>query len=85
MANLPKHTHPIDTDFFKDAIAKADLTQNEVASRLGLDKGAMSLMIHGKRKMTMAEAVALADMLNLDVHKVLARALGVPPKKARKA
>jgi hypothetical protein len=33
----------------------------------------------------MAEAVALADMLNLDVHKVLARALGVPPKKARKS
>ena len=81
MANLPKHTIPIDKKFFTTAFEKKGMSQNEVAEKLGIDKSAMSLMLSGKRKMTVAEAMQLAQMLDKSIETILIRSGGLRAKK----
>lgn len=70
----------VDTRWFQNAIRNADLSQNRLAAVLGIDKGALSLMLNGKRKMTLDEAARLAEILNLPVDEVLAHAGAKLPK-----
>ncbi len=81
LANLPKHTIPIDKKFFTKAFADAGLSQNKVAAELGLDRGAMSLLINGKRRMKTEEVMQLSTLLNLPVEKVIAKSGSLNIKK----
>jgi transcriptional regulator with XRE-family HTH domain len=80
MANLPKETFLIDTDFFQSAIAASGRSQNEVADFLGIDKGAMSLLLNGKREMKIREAVTLSKLLGLTLDQVIVRSGALSPK-----
>lgn len=79
MANLPSYRIPIDKKFFQSAFADAGLSQNAVADRLGIDKGSMSLMMAGKRKMTLAEAAAIAGVIESTIDRVLAKSGAMRP------
>jgi hypothetical protein len=90
VANLPKYRIPIDKKFFQSAFADAGLSQNDVAARLSLDKSSMSLMVSGKRKMTLAEASTLAAIIGVTIDKVPAKSGAMRPvirdtKRPRKA
>ena len=80
MANLPKETFLIDTDFFQSAIVASGRSQNEVADFLGIDKGAMSLLLNGKREMKIREAVTLSKLLSLTLDQVIMRSGALAPK-----
>jgi len=73
MANLPKYTIPIDSEFFRLALKAAGISQNELAKALGIDKGAMSLVFSGKRHLSLKEAHILANRLNLDLSVIVKR------------
>jgi transcriptional regulator with XRE-family HTH domain len=79
VANLPKYLIAIDKKFFQSAFADAGLSQNDVAARLALDKSSMSLMMSGKRKMTLAEAAAIAGIIDSTIDKVLAKSGAMKP------
>lgn len=86
MANLPKYVFQIDKAFFVKAFDNAGLSQNEVATRLKIDKGAMSLLLSGRRKMKIEEAMALAQMLDMTIDKIIAKSGATRPTvRARKA
>ena len=67
-------TNHIDTHWFKDRIADKRLSQRKLASLMGLDPGALSLALNGKRKMSAAEASDIARLLDVDVTEVLTHA-----------
>jgi ribosome-binding protein aMBF1 (putative translation factor) len=71
VANLPKHRIDIDKKYFTDAFANAGVSQNDVAARLGIDKSSMSLVMHGRRKMTLAEASGIASIIGATLDKVV--------------
>ena len=73
MANLPKYTIPIDSEFFRLALKAAGISQNELAKALGIDKSSMSLVFSGKRHLTLKEAHILAIRLSLDLSVVVKR------------
>lgn len=79
MANLPKYRIPIDKKFFQAAFKDVDLSQNEVADRLGIDRGAMSLLMSGRRKMKIEEAATLAQVLGVPIEKVILRSGATRP------
>lgn len=54
------------------------MSQRELARHMRMDAGAMSLMLRGKRKMTVAEATAIAKALGVSVEEVVARAGSMP-------
>jgi len=90
VANLPKYLIAIDKKFFQSAFADAGLSQNDVAARLALDKSSMSLLRSGKRKMTLAEAAAIAGVIDSPIDKVLVKSGAMRPviqetKRTRKA
>jgi len=66
--------HTINTRWFQNALADKRLSQRGLASRLGVDPAAVSLMFRGKRKMSAADASAVAQFLNVSVDEVLGHA-----------
>lgn len=78
-------THRVDTRWFQNALADKRLSQRKLASMLGLDPAAVSLMIRGRRKLSAAEAAEIARFLGVSVEEVLTRAgvgITIPKGKA---
>lgn len=73
-----------DDKWFKGRLAELGHTQRALARVLGLDPAAVSLMLRGKRKIEVKEAVALARLLDVPVDEILER-VGVDLRGVRKA
>lgn len=74
----------IDTEWFMERIVSRHRSLRRFAKlmkgrngRSGLNVAAVSLMLHGKRGMTVNEARQIADLLGEDVLEVIKRASGV--------
>lgn len=61
----------IDTDWFTDRLAQRRLSQRQLAKLMGIDSAAVSLMLRGKRKMTLDEAAQIAVLLQSTTTDVL--------------
>ena len=61
----------IDTNWFKERLAAKQLSQRKLAFMMGLDAAAMSLMLRGKRKMSVNEAAVIAQHLGVSAQEVL--------------
>lgn len=68
----------IDTPWFLGRLEELQITQRGLAKLIDLDHAAVNLMLHGKRKMSVDEAVALAVILRVPIDTLIARATGVP-------
>lgn len=68
----------IDTVWFADRLAYRRLSQRGLAKLMGLDPSALSLMLRGKRKITIEEAAQLSVLLDVSTTEVLERA-GIKP------
>jgi transcriptional regulator with XRE-family HTH domain len=66
----------IKTDWFRARLAEREMSLRQLARDMELDPSAVSLMLRGKRRMTMAEAKKIADLLVLPPTEVM-RAAGV--------
>lgn len=76
-----QHHGEVDTRWFQNKLSDSRLSQRRLASMLGLDPAAVSLMLKGRRKMSVKEASELARLLNVSVDEVLTRAgAGMPSK-----
>lgn len=75
----------VDTGWFRERLAAVGLSQNELAARLGMDKGSMSLALRGWRAIRLGEAVAVARELGVEVDEVLAHCGAMQGKGGRAA
>lgn len=73
---VDKERIPIDTAWFKGAISDAKTSQRQLAIKMKLDPAAMSLMLNGFRKMSVAEASEIAELLGKPLEDVIRRAGG---------
>lgn len=67
----------IDTQWFIDRLAQRKLSQRGLGKLMGIDSAAVSLMLRGKRRMTLEEAAQIAVLLASSTQEVL-EAAGVP-------
>lgn len=67
----------INTQWFTDRLAERRLSQRQLGKLMGLDNAAVSLMLRGRRKMSLDEASQLAVLLQSTTAEVL-EAAGVP-------
>lgn len=74
----------IDTQWFTDRLAARKMSGRQLAKLMGIDSSAVSLMLRGKRKMSLDEAAQLAVLLNVPHREVLERSgVELPPEAAR--
>lgn len=64
----------IDTDWFTAKLADRQMSQRQLAKRMGVDPSAVSLMFRGRREMRMTEAAEIANLLGVPVAEVLQHA-----------
>lgn len=64
----------INTSWFTSKLAELKISQNRLGELLGLDKGAVSLLLRGKRKMSVSEAGRIASIFSVPVDEVLRHA-----------
>lgn len=64
----------VDIGWFQGQLADRGLSQRKLAAYMGLDPGAVSLMLHGKRRMSADEVAAIARLLGVDPAEVLMHA-----------
>lgn len=67
-----------DTDWFKDRIAAKGMTQAAFGDRLGMDPSSISLMLKGRRVMTLERAAEIAKILDVTLEEVCRHA-GISP------
>lgn len=72
-----------DKHWFKVRLAELGHTQRALAKVLDIDPAAVTLMLQGKRKIELKEAVALARLLDVSVEEILER-VGVDLRGVRK-
>lgn len=72
----------VDTQWIQGRLKDLRLPQRKLAGLLGMDPGAMSLAIHGLRKLSPDEVVAMAQHLKVDPDEMLARVSNAPVKRA---
>jgi DNA-binding Xre family transcriptional regulator len=68
------HTMSIDTKWFKNRLLDRQVSQRQLARRIGLDPAAVSLMLRGQRRMQLSEAAAIARELGCSLNDVLEHA-----------
>lgn len=74
----------IDTEWFTDRLAARKMSGRQLAKLMGIDSSAVSLMLRGKRKMSLEEAAQLAVLLDVSTREVLERSgVNLPPEAAR--
>ena len=66
----------IDNDWFKLRLEIQKISQRKLAREIGMDPGALSLTLHGKRKMQIDEANRIAQVLSVPTTDVI-RAAGI--------
>lgn len=54
----------IDRKEWRRLLKEADLTQGELAKRVGMNSNSMSRKVLGKREITVSELIRIADELN---------------------
>lgn len=64
----------INKDWFTDRLRAIKMSQRQLAKKIDVDPAAMSYMLSGKRRMTMPEAKAIADVLTVPVTEVMRQA-----------
>jgi hypothetical protein len=64
----------MNTAFFKTRLRDRQITQRKLASHLGLDPAAVTLLLRGERRMRPEEAQTIADLLKLPITEVLREA-----------
>ena len=64
----------LNKDFFTDRLRAINLSQRQLAKKMKLDPAAVSYMLSGKRRMTMPEAKAIADLILVPVTEVMRQA-----------
>jgi transcriptional regulator with XRE-family HTH domain len=64
----------IDTRWFRDRLADRQMSQRELARKMGLDHASISGLIRGKRPMRMQEAATIARLLGVPVSQVVEHA-----------
>jgi transcriptional regulator with XRE-family HTH domain len=69
----------VNTAWFKSEILKAGLTQREIASAIKVDPSSVTLILSGRRRIQMGEAVILSDLLNQPLDAILANIGAVGP------
>ena len=57
-------------NILKSERVQKELTQKQVADKLGLSTGAYCDKENGKRKFTVAEAIKLSDLLGFDMREI---------------
>lgn len=62
---------PVNNAWFKSRMADRGLSQRGTAKLLGLDPGALSLMLRGKRTMRMHEAIDMARLLGVPLQELM--------------
>lgn len=62
---------PINPQWFTDKLKERELSQRGLARLMGMDAGAVSLMLRGKRRMTLEEAAQVAALLDATTQEVL--------------
>lgn len=70
----PVKMPPIEQQWFKQRMQALKMSQRQLAARLNLDHAAVSLMLRGKRTMSMDEAKRLADLLLVPTTEIMRRA-----------
>ena len=61
----------IDTGWFKGLLMDRQISQRQLAFKMGMDPASMSLMLRGKRKMNLHDAELLSKHLRVRVDEVL--------------
>jgi len=61
----------MNTGWFRTMLAQKRLSQRRLAKEMGLDPAAVSLMLHGKRKLQLTEAKQIATILGVQLNDVL--------------
>ena len=74
--SLPDKPAPMDRRWFRQAFERVGLSQNEVAARIGMDRGAFSRTMRGLRRIQVAEMKQLASVLGVTEEDVLRHAGG---------
>lgn len=64
----------LNRSYFIDRLTDLGMTQRTLAKALDIDSGALSNMLHGRRKMLPHEAVKIAEVLKLQLDDVLSAA-----------
>jgi transcriptional regulator with XRE-family HTH domain len=64
----------INTEWFRERLAQKRISARLLSKRLGLDAAAVSLMLRGKRRMSLDEANKVAEELDVSVTEVLRQA-----------
>lgn len=64
----------VDTNWFMGKLADQQLSQRQLAKKMGVDPSAISLMFRGRREMRMTEAAEIANLLSVPVADVLQHA-----------
>jgi transcriptional regulator with XRE-family HTH domain len=59
-------TAKVDTRWFQDRLTDKRMSQRKLATMIGIDPGALSLALHGKRKFTVDEVSEIARLLNVE-------------------
>lgn len=67
-------TMSVNTHWFKSLMADRNVSQRELAKRIGIDHSALSLALRGKRQMKMVEAAGIARLLGVPVAEVMENA-----------
>lgn len=76
---------PVNKHWFEAQISNRKLSQRRLAALLGLDPSAMSLMLAGKRKMSVTEAGEVSKHLGVPVEDVLRHAGVAVPTNTEKS
>lgn len=63
----------VDITWFQTRLAAKGFSQRSMASKLGLDPSAMSLIIHGKRRLGLEESIELSKHLDVRHEELLSR------------
>jgi transcriptional regulator with XRE-family HTH domain len=67
----------VDKDWFQDRLAIKRITQKEFGNQLGMDASSVSLMLAGKRAITIDRAAQMSRILGVSLEEVSQRA-GIP-------
>jgi hypothetical protein len=62
---------PIDTQWFKGLLSDRQISQRQLAFKMEMDPASMSLMLRGKRRMTLHDAEAMSRLLRVRVDEIL--------------
>lgn len=75
--NFKLKRRKMNTAFFRNRLRDRQITQRKLATALGLDPAAVTLMLKGQRRIRSEEAQKIADLLGLPITEVL-REAGIP-------